>query len=511
MMKRTETEIKFEVSPDLIDIFYDWIHSKKGPPSKQTHLKNIYFDTPTQTLRHLHAGLRVRQRDEQAREQTLKWLDNAPISHIKNYQELTVPIQSDQPDFKLFDNGELPLSIQESLADQTLQAYFCTDFIRQYWFVNQAQSTIKVTLDQGQIYPITDENAAHTICEIELELKTGSLDDLLDFAQQLIQISPMRLGYYTKAAFGNRVYEGYPTLAIKRMQEVDLSTLTQPTTLQAITLQIFTFAFDHIQYHEQCFFEQTNLSALIQVRNGFSMIHQALLLLISSDQEPTPPIWAETLFKIERYFSWLTLACAQERWCQSDGYRKQRWPHMQTFQQFTQYMQSQWPNCDDAKQMMQSQDYIGFKLTLMQWMLDNQNSANSAKYIDGPTFAAEKINDTWLTLHTLDTQTEPSATDLLKIAGRLRHHFMLNLCLGSYFGSDQEKQNFLRSWLDVLQGLEDLAWLNLLNEAFHEKVQNATILAELEQWFEIRRETLLKVIRASYQQASSLKPYWLKI
>ena len=59
----TETEIKFEVSPqDLQKIAGTRILQRKdGQPAKHKYLVSTYFDTPTQKLRHHGVSLRIRK------------------------------------------------------------------------------------------------------------------------------------------------------------------------------------------------------------------------------------------------------------------------------------------------------------------------------------------------------------------------------------------------------------------------------------------------------------------
>lgn len=166
-------------------------------PFRKRCLRNIYLDTPEHTLKSRRIALRRRQIDSQ-------WLltikTEAPESStagLSRRMEWEYPMPPDQLDFS---NIDAP-PIRELLTSQAgrLQPSFSTDFVRTTWEIQQSDGTIELALDLGHI-----RTALHKtpICELELELLTGSEHALTSLAQELRQTIPLTPFSLSKAARG---------------------------------------------------------------------------------------------------------------------------------------------------------------------------------------------------------------------------------------------------------------------------------------------------------------------
>ena len=87
-------------------------------------------------------------------------------------------------------------------SDQIAEALiptFSTDFIRHQWLIEINQSQIEVVLDQGEV-----ENpfGSEKICELEFELKIGTLVDIFQLIEQMPQLNGMWLSSLSKAQRG---------------------------------------------------------------------------------------------------------------------------------------------------------------------------------------------------------------------------------------------------------------------------------------------------------------------
>jgi len=176
-----EIELKFTISPKEIHKFIQH-------PLLQQHLQqkyiielhNTYFDTPNLTLKKKKYALRIRKYNHHTL-QTLK-TGKKNNNELHQRQEWEYEINHNQ-----IEPNKFPKKIQSwlNLLVDRLQPIFTTNFKRQIWQLKlEDQTLIELALDQGEIKA---NNNTLPICEIELELKQGELESLLQFAQKLQQ------------------------------------------------------------------------------------------------------------------------------------------------------------------------------------------------------------------------------------------------------------------------------------------------------------------------------------
>ena len=116
-------------------------------------------------------GLRIRQEDQ---ELTLTLKTNGKVvGGLHSRPEYNLPLIEKETPTNAQLRGLYPF---EQLPSSTLQPIFSTDFNRTFWLVEFQQSKIEVAFDQGKIIAGESEQP---ICEIEFELKSGNVQDLL--------------------------------------------------------------------------------------------------------------------------------------------------------------------------------------------------------------------------------------------------------------------------------------------------------------------------------------------
>jgi triphosphatase len=170
-------------------------------------LSSTYFDTPDQWLSSHRMALRVR-RIGRKRIQTLK----APVSGpdgLQNFQEIEAEIDSDRPQLAAITDTKLSRRLERENVWRRLRPVFETRFQRSAFLTEQGDSKIEVAVDLGSIIA---GGRRLPIAEIEFELKSGEPDALYALAEQwALQLSeefPIRLGAETKAARGYALAEG---------------------------------------------------------------------------------------------------------------------------------------------------------------------------------------------------------------------------------------------------------------------------------------------------------------
>lgn len=204
-----ETELKLLVAPSNVARLrrHPLIrrHALKKPRVQQ--LTSIYFDTPDGYFRRHDAGLRVRL-VQRKWIQTLK-ADGRVAAGLHQREEWESPVAHAFPDLPAL--AELAGSHQKwhrRLRSNKLSAQltpvFTTKFKRTLWQLRLAHGAeVELALDQGEVVHAA---IAVPICEIELELKSGSPAELFAFAMELQQALPLRVSNISKAERGYALY-----------------------------------------------------------------------------------------------------------------------------------------------------------------------------------------------------------------------------------------------------------------------------------------------------------------
>lgn len=152
-------------------------------PARRERLRNTYFDTAALTL--MQQRLAVRERHVGRR--TLLTVKTAghSVGGLSQRGEWEAPTTPGRFDFAtLVDNTALAQQLTE-LAPQ-LVPVFRTDFTRRSWLLQHGGAQVEVALDQGFIATGQVSDARREpLLELELELKSGPVDALLDLAHTL--------------------------------------------------------------------------------------------------------------------------------------------------------------------------------------------------------------------------------------------------------------------------------------------------------------------------------------
>lgn len=190
-MARTdqEVELKFVCGPDDLAAVLAAV-----PPGDDgvAELISVYFDTADLALQKAGASLRVRERGGQ-RVQTLKRGEGLAR------EEHEAPIEGLAPDPAL---GPLP---KLAPAGADLKPVFNVRVSRRQRTFRYQGATVELALDQGEV---VGGEARSPICEVELELKSGSPAALFALAHELLEAAPLYLSFDSKAARGQALVAG---------------------------------------------------------------------------------------------------------------------------------------------------------------------------------------------------------------------------------------------------------------------------------------------------------------
>ena len=177
-----------------------------GLEPRTTRLGNTYFDTPDGRLEAERMALRLRHAEGRIL-QTLK-TSGQGSGGLSTRGEWEWEVMG--PGLDLARLADLPPI--EALGEGVLGELvprFATDFARETWWWERDGTSVEIALDLGEIK--SDDRTA-PIRELELELKAGEPDALLELAEALAESVPLRPSDTSKAARGGALLAGGWTL-----------------------------------------------------------------------------------------------------------------------------------------------------------------------------------------------------------------------------------------------------------------------------------------------------------
>lgn len=167
----------------------------QGAPSEPKLLAATYFDTADGTFRAADLTLRVRRTGD-GFVQTVKAGSGA--AGLFDRAEWESPVAGADPDPAAY--ADTPLADLLAKAEApALVAQFRTVVMRSVRPVTYGASRIAATLDEGRV---ESERGDTPLCELELELESGTATDLFALAQALAETVPLRIGVLSKSARG---------------------------------------------------------------------------------------------------------------------------------------------------------------------------------------------------------------------------------------------------------------------------------------------------------------------
>jgi len=188
-----EIELKFLIAPEAAEQILSLLDGE----SDVRQLDATYFDTADHALRKAGFGLRVRD-GEGGRKQTLK---SASAGGVFSRGEWETPIAGPGPDQKAL--AATPAAAV--LNGQALLPVFTTQVERIVRLVRRGDTVIEAVVDRGALL-VGSRRAV--VCELELELKSGSPSALFALARDVARQVPLRLSLVSKAERGYGLAKG---------------------------------------------------------------------------------------------------------------------------------------------------------------------------------------------------------------------------------------------------------------------------------------------------------------
>ncbi|WP_313225693.1 CYTH domain-containing protein [Stutzerimonas chloritidismutans] len=202
-----ETEIKLRASRETLLALRDHPLLKKRNKNgwSRHELFNQYYDTAERDLAQARVALRLRRDGEQFI-QTLKSRGQS-VAGLSERNEWDWYLDKAKLDTKKLGDDCWPASLAE-LDKKSLKPIFTTDFVREKaeiaWGRGKTKVVIEAALDLGQVKA---GKQSEEICELELELRQGDPEALLELAAELAADLPLMPCDISKAERGYRLHD----------------------------------------------------------------------------------------------------------------------------------------------------------------------------------------------------------------------------------------------------------------------------------------------------------------
>jgi len=287
-----ELELKLMLHPEYLKSasnFLDGICSlsETDGQSRQPTLSlmNAYFDTEESSLMLGGVALRIRAVNGTFI-QTVKTRGSNRIGmHARGEWEWFLP--NDQLDLSLLKDVPLPEPLLDMSWCSELIEVYRTDFERQVWNVESQGAKIEAVCDKGLV---TSPYGEDSICELELELKSGDEAGLYHFALQLAEHVPVQVSVVSKAQKGVRLKYGrieLPNEPVNLSNEAELAAywyevwLVHWEAMHFMEDEILIQPIRHSMYQLKNYLPNELVQALERLDNDFAqcvMEDEALIL-----------------------------------------------------------------------------------------------------------------------------------------------------------------------------------------------------------------------------------------
>ncbi len=190
-----ETEVKFTTDSDgLAAALASPLLGADGAGANGRKLTSVYYDTPDWDLQRNRMALRLRRSGRGAPVMTLKWPAESSESVFAR-GEFEVHAPKSQPDLSLVE-GEIGEHLRRIVGDKKLEAKYETRFWRVARLIKYGEAEIEAAFDEGVLRA---GERSRALCEVELELKSGSPFELYELAASLAESLPLTLDMVSKA------------------------------------------------------------------------------------------------------------------------------------------------------------------------------------------------------------------------------------------------------------------------------------------------------------------------
>ncbi len=501
----TEIELKFFVSPDYSDILLAKIAGLKVLQHGSRQLGNMYFDTSDNWLRKHDIGLRIRRFDD-VYVQTVK-TSGRVVAGLHQRPEYNAEHNCNTPNLTLHPSEIWPEGKSAEQLDVELMPLFSTNFTREQWLVSTPDgSQIEIAFDQGLV--ISGEKQ-DTICEVELELKSGQTDSLFTLARMLSEQGGVRLGNLSKAARGYRLANGDQGDEVKALTLVDVKS---SDTVEDCFVKSLEHGLSHWFYHEQIFAERNSIKALDEIRQAICFIRQTLAVFGDIVPRRASAIIRQELKWLEQELNWLKDYAYLDDLLKDKGHILRKLDARKYLVAELKALQEKLPSREDNLKLLQSGRYVGLIIDLSRWILakgwqpflDEKAKDKMSQPVGG--FSIEHLENSWADLFVAFPVGQTlSSAEYIEQQYNLTRNLYTGIGLANLYDAEA-RDAFRLPWADLLHGIDNLLALKPL-QSLVENLEGDE-KEQLVRWLVRQESSILHAMEQTRAMGTAVTPYW---
>lgn len=176
-----EIEIKLEiVDKSQVEYIEEYIQKQASKEFKKIQMKAIYYDTVDECLQKQKVAYRVRQENDCF----VATYKSGKINEQNVFErvEINKDVKNMKPDISVFVEETEIWPKLKAIKNSEFKPIVITDFVRKCTDISWNKSMIELALDIGFVQ---GKEQQAPLYEVELELKSGTIDDLLAYKQKL--------------------------------------------------------------------------------------------------------------------------------------------------------------------------------------------------------------------------------------------------------------------------------------------------------------------------------------
>jgi triphosphatase len=280
MRHQRELELKIQLSKAAFTKLTKKVGSTglSSGPRSTSKLHSVYFDTPKRDLYNAGLSLRVR-RIAKGWVQTLK-AEQAVKQGLSNPIELESSIESGAPQLEAIPDPNYARTVSKLVGNSELKPLFETRVLRRTQQLKANGSEIELAFDTGEV---RTDRKRKAICEAELELRHGTVSDLIVASETLLGDQQVQLATQSKSE------QGYTLIgAGKRLKQA--SGAKRTVTRESSCAEAFSILLDEaaaqILDNKRAIFDSDDSKAPHQLRIGLRRLRSLLKALRAGIDSP---------------------------------------------------------------------------------------------------------------------------------------------------------------------------------------------------------------------------------
>lgn len=502
----TEIELKYLVDAnnveDEVSKLLDRQNIKYEKKSKS--LINSYFDTTDLTLRKLDMGLRVRTYPERC-EQTIKTA-GIVVGGLHQRPEYNINIDASQPDLSLFPPTIWPENYDITFLQGSIVPIFSTDFERITWQVSHELGVVELAYDKGVI---ESNNQSEVISEIELELLSGEVNALFEVAKTLFSALIIRPGLKSKAARGYALWQSNDEAQVAELSSKaidDIQIMLVPLRLGLTQCDAFyiglKYGLEQIQHNISLYLEHRKFRYLAIIRKTMDLLSYGLANFDGFIDNDRALALKKQIISLNMSLAWVDKAQHVKDITRKSGKYRKKLEYSAQLIDLLRLKRDSFPTEEAVVNQLQSADFNILQLDLLALFIARKEPAEQEELNQFSYDALEQG------LESLIAETPNSESMSAEQYLALKPYLNKSLLAGIWFGSlyDEELRADYRSpWLDILQGIDELAIFSLLQNQLQQLEEQPEKLIG---WLNRKIEHLVDALDHSRKVALSVEPYW---